>query len=82
MTRSIFDPANPDVERSGDRFTGPDANQISKMPPDVIDGVVEGANKGPDRVGFDAEGNPLPPPLPGAEDNNDDVDVPPAFRPA
>jgi len=59
MTRSIFDPGNPNVERSGDRYTGPDARQISKMPPDVIDGVVEEENAGPDAVAFDASGEPV-----------------------
>lgn len=60
MTRSIFDPSNPNVERSGDRYTGPDARSISKMPEDVIDGVVEGADTGPDQVGFNAAGEPVP----------------------
>ena len=41
MTRSIFDPTGPNTERSGSAFMGPDANQISHMPSDVIDGVVE-----------------------------------------
>jgi hypothetical protein len=63
MTRSsIFDPGSPDVERSGDRYTGPDASQISHMPSDVVDGKVEGADKGPDTVSFDANGEPLAPP--------------------
>jgi hypothetical protein len=38
MTRSIFDPGGPDTERSGSRNLGPDARNISHMPPDVIDG--------------------------------------------
>jgi hypothetical protein len=59
MTRSIFDPGNPNVERSGDRYTGPDARSNSNMPPDVIDGKVEGADAGPDTVAFDANGEPL-----------------------
>jgi hypothetical protein len=41
MTRSIFDPNSGETERSGSRFTPPDANQISQMPPDVVDGEVE-----------------------------------------
>ena len=40
MTRSIFDPTGPDTERSGSRNLGPDAANISHMPPDVIDGEV------------------------------------------
>ena len=40
MTRSIFDPTGPDTERSGSRNLGPDAANLSHMPPDVIDGEV------------------------------------------
>jgi hypothetical protein len=40
MTRSIFDPTGPDTERSGSRNLGPDAANISHMPPDVVDGKV------------------------------------------
>jgi hypothetical protein len=40
MTRSIFDPTGPDTERSGSRNLGPDAANISHMPPDVVDGEV------------------------------------------
>jgi hypothetical protein len=40
MTRSIFDPTGLDTERSGSRNLGPDAANISHMPPDVIDGEV------------------------------------------
>jgi hypothetical protein len=40
MTRSIFDPTGPDTERSGSRNLGPDAANISHMPPDLIDGEV------------------------------------------
>lgn len=32
MTRSIFDPAGGNPERSGSRFTSPDADQISQLP--------------------------------------------------
>lgn len=64
MTRSIFDPGNPNVERSGDTFTGPDARQISMMPGSAIDGVVDrkgdpDATPAADSVGFDAAGEPL-----------------------
>jgi len=41
MTRSIFDPTGGETERSGSRFTGPEAENISHMPPDVVDGEVE-----------------------------------------
>lgn len=42
MTRSIFDPTG-DPERSGSRFTGPDANQDSHLPkPDSDDTEDEG----------------------------------------
>ena len=41
MTRSIFDPTNPQPEQSGSTFLGPKATNNSRMPPDVIDGVVE-----------------------------------------
>ena len=61
MTRSIFDPTNPDVERSGSRYLGPDAGDVSHMPSDIVDGKVEGGDKGPDTVPFDANGEPLAP---------------------
>jgi hypothetical protein len=32
MTRSIFDPTGGNAERSGNRFTPPDADQISSLP--------------------------------------------------
>ena len=38
MTRGIFDPTGPDAEHSGSRNLGPDADNISHMPPDVTDG--------------------------------------------
>jgi len=38
MTRSIFDPGGPDTERSGSRNLGPDAGNVSHMPPGAIDG--------------------------------------------
>lgn len=41
MTESIFDPMSGETERSGSTFTPPDAEQISHMPPEVIDGRVE-----------------------------------------
>ena len=40
MTRSIFDPEGGETEHSGNRNMGPKANNISHMPPDVVDGKV------------------------------------------
>ncbi|QOV87760.1 hypothetical protein [Humisphaera borealis] len=40
MTRSIFDPTGPNTERSGNQFTGADANSRSHMPESAVDGVV------------------------------------------
>lgn len=40
MTRSIFDPTGGEAERSGSRFTPQSADNISPMPPDVVDGEV------------------------------------------
>jgi hypothetical protein len=41
MTRSIFDPTGGETEHSGSRNLGPDASEISHMPPDITDGVVD-----------------------------------------
>jgi hypothetical protein len=41
MTQSIFDPGGEQTERSGSRNLGPDAANISHVPPDVVDGKVE-----------------------------------------
>jgi hypothetical protein len=41
MTRSIFDPTSGETEHSGSQNLGPDASEISHMPPDIIDGVVD-----------------------------------------
>lgn len=38
MTRSLFDPTGPDAEHGGSRNLGPDAADISHMPPDLTDG--------------------------------------------
>jgi len=43
MTRSVFDPNGPDVERGSTRNLGADADNISHMPPDVVDGKGEEA---------------------------------------
>jgi len=50
MTDSIFDPSGPNTERSGNRNLGPDAENISHMPPDVIDGKVEPDDGAPDET--------------------------------
>jgi CCR4-NOT transcriptional regulation complex NOT5 subunit len=41
MTRSIFDPTGGEMERSGSRNLGPDASNISHMPPSVVDGKTD-----------------------------------------
>jgi len=45
MSRSNFDPANPDSERTGrgglDRDLGPEAQRGSHLPGEAIDGEVE-----------------------------------------
>ena len=41
MTRSIFDPDGGQTERSGSRNLGPDAANISHVPPEVTDGDAE-----------------------------------------
>jgi hypothetical protein len=48
MTRSIFDPTGGETEHTGSRFTGPNADQDSHMPPDVIDGKVDEDDDGAD----------------------------------
>lgn len=40
MTRSVFDPTGGETEHSGSRNLGPDADNISHMPPDIVDGEV------------------------------------------
>ena len=40
MTRSIFDPEGGETEHSGNRYMGPEADNDSHMPPDVVDGKV------------------------------------------
>jgi hypothetical protein len=40
MTRSIFDPGGGETERSGSRFGPEDADNRSRVPPDVVDGEV------------------------------------------
>ena len=63
MTRSIFDPTGGESERSGSTHLGPAADNISHMPPDVIDGKAE-----PDTVeSFDVSTGTGVPPEPPAE---------------
>jgi hypothetical protein len=41
MTReSIFNPDGPETEHSGSTFLGPRADNISHLPPDLVDGEV------------------------------------------
>ncbi len=42
MTRGIFDPTGGETERSGSTHLGPQADNISHMPPDAVDGEAEG----------------------------------------
>ena len=46
MTHSIFDPGGEETEHSGSRNLGPDAANISRLPPDVVDGKVEDESPG------------------------------------
>ena len=49
MTESIFDPSGPDTEQSGTRNLGPQASNISHMPPEVTDGKAPAVEEiGPD----------------------------------
>ncbi len=45
MSRSNFDPANPDSERTGrgglERYLGPEAQRGSHLPGEAVDGEVE-----------------------------------------
>ena len=53
MTRSIFDPTgNP--ERSGSRFTPPDADQISHLPREQDEDAILRSTNDPDEL-LDAE---------------------------
>jgi len=40
MIDSIFDPGGSETEHSGSRFTGPRAENNSRMPADQVDGKV------------------------------------------
>ena len=55
MTRSVFDPTGGEAERSGSPNLGPDAANISHMPPDVVDGEADGpAQSGPQEGSLEA----------------------------
>jgi hypothetical protein len=41
MTRSIFDPTGGETERSGSTHLGPAADNLSHLPPGVVDGVAD-----------------------------------------
>ena len=45
MTRSSFDPRGGETERSGSQNTGPDAQNISHLPPDLGRAEVENVEK-------------------------------------
>ena len=48
MTRSIFDPGGGETEQSGSAFTGPQAESLSHLPPDSVDGkAAEGDEETP-----------------------------------
>jgi hypothetical protein len=40
VTRGIFDPTGGETEHSGSTFTPGQADQISQMPPEILDGEV------------------------------------------
>lgn len=48
MTESLFDPTGPETEHSGTRNLGPDAGNLSHLPPDVSDGKVKTDANQPD----------------------------------
>jgi hypothetical protein len=72
MTRSIFDPTGGETEHSGSRNLGPDASEISQMPPDVVDGVVEGEEEN-DTIDMTPPGSPSTDPA--AADAPQEADV-------
>jgi len=59
MTRSIFDPSGGETEHSGNRFTGPSADNDSHMPPSVVDGVVSDEEAAEQEVLLESDGTPL-----------------------
>ena len=69
MTRSIFDPTGGNTERSGSTHTGPDAANISHLPPDLTDGEVPG--EGGDDASLEAIDRAADIPPPFAADADD-----------
>ena len=57
MTRSIFDPTGGEAERSGNRNLGPDARNLSHMPPDIVDGEADDADAAADPAADAAHAN-------------------------
>ena len=55
MTRSIFDPGGGETEHSGSTHTGPEASNISHLPPDVVDGEAEADDETPAPFAADAD---------------------------
>ena len=45
MTRSSFDPRGGQTERSGSRNMGPDAQNISHIPPDLAEAEIDNVEK-------------------------------------
>jgi hypothetical protein len=45
MTRGIFDPGGGETEHSGSAFLGPEGQNASRLPPDVIDGAADGGEQ-------------------------------------
>src|SRR4051812_47090968 len=79
ISRSIFNPGNPNVEHSGSTLRPADGRNISKMPEDVIDGYIEEeetAEFGGEAVGFDNAGQSVE--TSGVESDASDADVPSA----
>jgi hypothetical protein len=54
MTRGIFDPTGGEAERSGSTHLGPEASNISHLPPDLVDGR-EDSDEAPAPPAADAE---------------------------
>ena len=53
MTESIFDPTGPETEHSGTRNLGPEAGNISHMPPEIIE--ADAAEDGGSALDEDAQ---------------------------
>lgn len=75
MTESIFDPTGNETERSGSRYMPPDADQISHMPPDVIDGRVEEEEETAQEAGDQPQDVEVEPGLGAAAEQQRQVDL-------